>query len=80
MDHDIRKMNFTCKEGQYISHLKYFGFLYKTDLRFNIDSYGESWCKEAENPFDEPLYLGTGKLGEPPEGECHEDDPKLCPK
>ena len=74
MDHEIRPMTFSCNAGQYISHLKYFGFLYQTDLRFNIQSYGESWCLEAERPFEGALYLGSGKLGEPPSEDCTEDN------
>ena len=74
MDHEIRKMNFSCNAGQYISNVKYFGFLYQTDLRFNIQSYGESWCREVANPFDDALYLGPGLLGAPPEEDCTEDN------
>ena len=48
MDHEIKEMNFGCMDGQYINTIKYLGFLYHTDMRFNIESYGESWCLAAE--------------------------------
>ena len=65
-------MEFECAEGQYISELKYFGFLYAMDLRYNIESFGESFCFSAENPDKEALYLGSTPLGEPP--LCTEDE------
>ena len=66
-------MEFECAEGYYISELKYFGFLWATDLRFNIESFGESFCKLAEFPNAPALYLGSTALGKPPIPPCEED-------
>ena len=48
LDHEMNKLEFECPEGFYINELKYFGFLYAMDYRFNIESYGESFCLKAE--------------------------------
>lgn len=67
-------LEFECKEGYYINDLKYFGFLNAMDYRFNIESFGESFCLLAEQPNAPPLYLGEGKLGEPPKEKCESDE------
>ena len=70
----METLEFECSEGRYISELKYFGFFQQHDLRFNIESKGESFCKAAEYPNEPALYLGTTPLGEEPdEDECDQD-------
>ena len=72
----MQTLEFECPEGKYISELKYFGFFWSLDLRFNTESKGESFCQAAEYPNEPALYLGTKPLGEEPEEECDpEEDP-----
>ena len=48
LDHEMEELVFECAPGEYINELKYFGFFWALDYRFNIDSYGESFCLVAE--------------------------------
>jgi hypothetical protein len=50
-------LKFKCPAGKYISSLKNFGLLYKSDKRLNIESTGESFCHEAMFPLDDPIDI-----------------------
>jgi hypothetical protein len=55
----MENIQLSCPEGEYISSLKSFGFLYKLDKRLNKTSNGESFCHADMFPNDDPLDVNN---------------------